>query len=117
MHYITVTSGQRMVSILEHHPTSIRILDFNPQRVEAQRAIGPVDGDHATVRIVDGAEPPNWPEHLDAFEKPVVSRLPYVEIDSKEKFDFGVVLINDENILGVRYGRRFVQSLEMLHFG
>ncbi|KAJ6566327.1 hypothetical protein B0H19DRAFT_1373956, partial [Mycena capillaripes] len=102
MHYITVTSGQRLVSTLEHDPTPICIHDFNPQRVEAQRAIGPVDGDHATVRIVDDAEPPNWPEHLDAFEKPVVSRLPYIEIDSKEKFDFGAVLINDENILGVR---------------
>ncbi|KAJ6566423.1 hypothetical protein B0H19DRAFT_1066723 [Mycena capillaripes] len=89
MHYITVTSRQRLVSTLEHDPTPIRMLDFNPRRVEAQR---------------DWAEPPNWPEYLDAFEKPVVSQLPYVEIDSKEKFDFGAVLINDENILGVRIG-------------
>ncbi|KAJ6566387.1 hypothetical protein B0H19DRAFT_709778 [Mycena capillaripes] len=37
MHYITVTSGQRLVSILERDPTPIRTLDFNPRRVEAQR--------------------------------------------------------------------------------
>ncbi|KAJ6502870.1 hypothetical protein C8R47DRAFT_1107048 [Mycena vitilis] len=120
MHHITVTSGQRMVSIPHQAwrlPAPIRILDFNPAHVDAQRAVGPVDGEHALVRVVDDAEAPDWPEHLDAFQEPVVSHLPYVEIVSKEEFDFGAVLINDEDILGARFGQRSIESLEVLHFG
>ncbi|KAJ7879352.1 hypothetical protein B0H13DRAFT_2278870 [Mycena leptocephala] len=117
---ITMTSGQRMVSIsfeASLHPAPIRILDFNPRHVDAQRAVGSVDGEHAAIRVVEDVQAPDWPGHLDAFVRPAISLLPYVEITSKEEFAFRSVLINDENIIGVRYGESGVASLEILHFG
>lgn len=105
VHHITVTCGQRMVSIPHHAwriPAPIRVLDFNPRHVQMQRAVGPVEGEHATIRVVEDTQAPDWLKHLDTFKEPVISLLPYVEIVSKEDFDFGAVLINDENILGVR---------------
>ncbi|KAJ6555992.1 hypothetical protein B0H19DRAFT_1262115 [Mycena capillaripes] len=126
MHYITVACGQRMVSIPQQawrDPAPIRILDFNRHRVDAQRrllgvgSVGPVEREHATVRVVDDATAADWAAHRDTFEDAVVSRLPYLEIISKEEFDFDAVLVNDENILGARFGDRRLESLEVLHFG
>ncbi|KAJ6612856.1 hypothetical protein B0H10DRAFT_2222746 [Mycena sp. CBHHK59/15] len=117
-HYITTTAGQRMVTIAAdawEKPAPIRVLDFNPRRVAAQRRIGPVDGEHATVRVMEAGSEKDV--NQVPFSEPVWSTLPYVETLSKEKFDFRAVMINDEDIIGVRYGEQFIESLHVLHFG
>ncbi|KAJ7354226.1 hypothetical protein DFH08DRAFT_42273 [Mycena albidolilacea] len=114
-HYITTTAGQRMVTIphdAPQHPAPIRILDFNSATIEAQRARGAVDGPHAAVRVVETST-----QSLAAFAELIVSEVPYVEITSKQHFDYGAVLINDANVIGARFGDRTVASLEVLHFG
>ncbi|KAF8173964.1 hypothetical protein K438DRAFT_1728158 [Mycena galopus ATCC 62051] len=113
--YITTTSGHRMVTIAHNareHPAPIRMLNFSPTDVEAQRTRGPIDGLHATVRVVGPST-----QHLTPFVEPLASELPYVEITSKQSFDYGAVLVNDQNIIGARFGDRSVMSLEVHHFG
>jgi hypothetical protein len=110
-HYITTTAGQRMVTIphdAPQHPAPIRILDFNSATIEAQRARGAVDGPHAVVRVVETST-----QSLPAFAEPIVSEVPYVEITSKQHFDYGAVLINDANVIGARV-RFFSGSFEFL---
>ncbi|KAJ6535754.1 hypothetical protein B0H19DRAFT_1271476 [Mycena capillaripes] len=113
--YITATVGQRMVTIARNAPlvrAPIRVLDFNETNVQKQRANGLVEGPHAVVRVVEETT-----LDLEPFALPVVSLLPYVETTSKDLFDYDAVLINDENIIGARFGDRSVESLEVLHFG
>ncbi|KAJ6480495.1 hypothetical protein C8R47DRAFT_1218696 [Mycena vitilis] len=111
MQYITTTAGQRMVTIPRDAPLSpapIRLLDFNPANVEAQRKRGVSHG----VRVVGEST-----LDLAPFTEPVVSCLPYVEVTSEEQFDYAAVMINDENIIGARFADRSLSSLEVLHFG
>ncbi|KAF7335661.1 hypothetical protein MVEN_02221100 [Mycena venus] len=116
--YITTTAGQRLVTIAHEAPETpapIRMLDFNAASVETQlrtRGLAAVDGPHAVVRAVKASS-----QHPAFFERPIVSELPYVETTSKRMFDYGAVLINDENIIGARFGDRTVEELEVLHFG
>ncbi|KAJ7779778.1 hypothetical protein B0H16DRAFT_1878445 [Mycena metata] len=115
-------TGARLVSIAHDAwstPAPIRIFDFNAARVEFQRkrGSGPIEGEHATVCVKDAIELPNWQTHLDTFREPVQSHLPYLEITSKELFDFDAVMINDESIIGAKFDQRFVESLEVLRFG
>ncbi|KAJ7191284.1 hypothetical protein GGX14DRAFT_601033 [Mycena pura] len=133
-HYITTTAGQRMVGIRYDAPeraAPVVVFDFTARalricrrRAEAPEAAeGP--GDHAApaharavVRVVEHPPSGVQPAPAAAFAEPVVSLLPYVEIVSEETFDFGAVIINNENIIGVRFsGEDSVQSLEILHFG
>ncbi|KAJ7223852.1 hypothetical protein B0H12DRAFT_1150284 [Mycena haematopus] len=100
MQYITATAGQRMVTIAHdafQNPAPIRVLDFNPATIaDAQRI--PIDGTAtATVRVVDAST-----QYLEAFAVPIASELPYVEITSKQLFDYGAVSINDQSIVGAR---------------
>ncbi|KAF8169687.1 hypothetical protein K438DRAFT_1854997 [Mycena galopus ATCC 62051] len=113
--YITATAGYRMVTISHgapEHPAPIRILNFNPTDVEVQRTRGNIDGPHARVRVVEPSS-----QDIEPFMDPIASDLPYVEIVSKQLFDYDAVLLNDENIIGVRREDRIVRSLEVLHFG
>ncbi|KAJ7152096.1 hypothetical protein C8R46DRAFT_1042963 [Mycena filopes] len=115
MRYITTTVGQRLVTIgrdAPDVPAPIRVLNFNSRDVEAQRGSGAPDGPHATVRVVEaGTLTP------EGFEEPIVSLIPFVETCSRELFDYGAVLINDENILGARFGERNVESIVVHHIG
>ncbi|KAJ7735540.1 hypothetical protein DFH07DRAFT_1065029 [Mycena maculata] len=114
MHYITTTCGQRMVTIADGartRPAPIYVLDFNPAHVRRQRAAGPVDG----VRVVEADEEPG--QRRGPFMEPIHSLVPYVETVSKGLFDYGAVLINEEHIIGAKFGDRSVESLEFLHFG
>ncbi|KAJ7875446.1 hypothetical protein B0H13DRAFT_1009175 [Mycena leptocephala] len=113
--YITATAGQRMVAIAHDapgFPSPINLLDFNETNVRAQRARGPVDGPRATVRVVEAST-----ISFEPFAHPITSLLPYVEILSKANFNYGAVLINDENIIGARFGDGSIKSLEVHHFG
>ncbi|KAF8173963.1 hypothetical protein K438DRAFT_1610310 [Mycena galopus ATCC 62051] len=103
--YITATAGYRMVTISHgapEHPAPIRILNFNPTDVEAQRTRGNIDGPHARVRVVEPSS-----QDIEPFMDPIASDLPYVEIVSKQLFDYDAVLLNDENIIGVRVSFAF----------
>ncbi|KAJ7176210.1 hypothetical protein C8R43DRAFT_555864 [Mycena crocata] len=134
MHYITVAAGQRLATIAHdawRRPAPICVLDFNGITVATQRAqAGPVDGPHATVCVVEADSDGGDEEQMDQlpfagqylpFAEPVRSLLPYVETTSKELFDYGAVLLNDENIIGARHGLQFgvgsIGSLEVIHFG
>ncbi|KAF8145624.1 hypothetical protein K438DRAFT_2028646 [Mycena galopus ATCC 62051] len=113
--YITAAVGYRMVTISHdapEHPAPIRMLNFNSADVEVQRTRGPIDGPHATVRVVEPST-----QDIEPFMDPIASDLPYVEIVSKQLFDYGGVLLNDQNIIGVRHEHGMVRSLEVLHFG
>ncbi|KAJ6572810.1 hypothetical protein DFH09DRAFT_1152731 [Mycena vulgaris] len=113
--YITTTCGTRMVSIPHDaplQPAPIRILDFNKEHVEAQRGAPPVDG----ARLVEAEKEEGAVAHAP-FAEPVVSLVPYVETLSTELFTYSAVLINDESIIGVKFGNAAVDSLEVLHFG
>ncbi|KAJ7155145.1 hypothetical protein C8R46DRAFT_1005280 [Mycena filopes] len=111
--YITATAGQRMVRIARTAPAvpaPIVVMSFNARDVEAVRAAG--GGGPAGVRVVEAGA-----LHLAAFEEPIVSLLPFVETSSQEVYDYGAVLINDESIIGARFGTRHVESLHVHHFG
>ncbi|KAJ7443212.1 hypothetical protein B0H11DRAFT_469874 [Mycena galericulata] len=120
MHYITVACGQRLVAIAHDaplEPARISLLDFNPVHVKAQRAVEAVDGARVWVVEADAdidAAPGGWAE---PFAEPVCSELPYVQTVSKELFDYGAVIVNYENIIGIRFGERSAETLEILHFG
>ncbi|CAK5271668.1 unnamed protein product [Mycena citricolor] len=119
--YITVTHGQRLVYI-DHAAAEarapVRILDFNAGRFEDARRRGAVDGPHAVVQPMEGGKPRGIVRQFRAFRKPLESTLPYVETTSKELFDWGAAIINDECILGVQFGViAHALSLEVLHFG
>ncbi|KAJ7150076.1 hypothetical protein C8R43DRAFT_497076 [Mycena crocata] len=137
MNYITIAAGQRVAAIAHdagRTPAPIVILDFNPMHVEAQREIGlEVVGEDARVRVVEAdCDPDAMPGGEDSEQKvealpfaelnlpwaePVHSLLPYVETVSTELFDYGAVLLNDANVIGAKFGERYVESLEVLHFG
>ncbi|KAJ7056765.1 hypothetical protein C8F01DRAFT_1154846 [Mycena amicta] len=113
-HYITTTCGSRLVAIA-HDATvpgkaaPIRVFCFNEAAVDNAPKL---ELDPKTIP----RRPPSFPS-LDAFVERVFSYVPYVEIESKETFAFDTVIINNENIIGVRFGGNNVSSLEVLHFG
>ncbi|KAJ6496200.1 hypothetical protein C8R45DRAFT_155335 [Mycena sanguinolenta] len=115
MQYITTTAGQRMVTIAHNafqRPAPIRVLDFNPATVADVQCMPADETATATVRVVDPST-----QRLDAFANPIASEVSYVEITSTRLFDYGAVLINDQSIIGARFGDRGVESLEVLYFG
>ncbi|CAK5271669.1 unnamed protein product [Mycena citricolor] len=119
--YITVTHGQRLVYI-DHAATEVRapvrILDFNAGRFEDALRRGAVDGPHAVVQPMEGGKVRGILRQVRTFRRSLVSTLPYVETTSKELFDWGAAIINDECILGVQFGViAHALSLEVLHFG
>ncbi|KAK6967068.1 hypothetical protein R3P38DRAFT_2672086 [Favolaschia claudopus] len=94
------TNGRRMVTIAHdafERPAPIRIIDFNPCSVQAHWHLGEMERAKATSRVVEAST-----QQIELFAQPIVSRLPYLEIVSKERFDYGGVLMNDENIIGLR---------------
>ncbi|KAJ7697230.1 hypothetical protein B0H17DRAFT_1328952 [Mycena rosella] len=113
--FITMTSGTRLAAIAVDahlHPAPVRVLDFNPAHVRAQRAAGRhvVEADVEADAVAGTIEIP-------PFAEPIVSLLPYIETVSKELFTYAAVLINDENIIGAKFGDGSVEALEVLHFG
>ncbi|KAJ7058456.1 hypothetical protein C8F01DRAFT_1148257 [Mycena amicta] len=142
--FITMTSGQRLVCIspgAQNTPAPLRVLCFNEYVVREYREdyglagkadMAEVEHEHSIARLIE-ADPPDANEPnplytvssaaLATFQDPkdLISHLPYVEVVSKvEKFDYGAVVINEENIIGVKFrgpNFRALDSLEVLHFG
>nr|GAT52530.1 predicted protein [Mycena chlorophos] len=122
-HYITTTCGLRLVAIphdAETHPAEAKVLCFSPHAVALEDSDGDGDGSLGLGTLVKpdkpGAEPAFaslkavWKEH-------VYSRVPYREVYSAEKFAYDTVIVNNESIIGVKFGGNNVASLEVLHFG
>ncbi|KAJ7063933.1 hypothetical protein C8F01DRAFT_1367386 [Mycena amicta] len=59
------------------------------------------------------------PKSFSAFtEPPIYSDLAYVEIESKELYDYHVVHMKDSNVLGIRFNEQDdIAAMEVLHFG
>ncbi|KAF7327359.1 hypothetical protein MKEN_00313500 [Mycena kentingensis (nom. inval.)] len=126
-HYITTTVGTRLVAIAPDarvKAAPIRLLYFNENVVEAHKHVldmpgGMTEMPTATLTVVppdDLSAPPHF-SSLESFTEAVASLVPYVEIESKEKFSFDAVIVNNENIIGVNFDGNNVSSLEVLYFG
>ncbi|KAF7313154.1 hypothetical protein MKEN_01001600 [Mycena kentingensis (nom. inval.)] len=138
--YITTTCGQRLVCIsraAQDVPAPIRVLCFN-EHIVRQHEDDYGDGDEfvqrerSMARLIAGDPRHATEPHPDytvskpalaTFANPsdLVSHVPYIEVVTKgDTYDFGAVVINDENIIGVRFGGpglRSLESLQVLHFG
>jgi hypothetical protein len=97
---IGTTAGQRIVSMGPGTGTGnlapIRILNFNPYTV-AHCGHATKNGTNASIRVVG-------PGAVDAhsFAEPVQSSFSYVETLSHQSYNFDTVMINNENIIGVK---------------
>ncbi|KAJ7093422.1 hypothetical protein B0H15DRAFT_832283 [Mycena belliarum] len=118
-HYITTTCGTRMVAIAPDariRPAPVRIFDFNEPNGGIRQMLRGANPTPTNVRIVEADEEEGAVARAP-FAEPVFSRLPYVETVSEELFTYAAVLINDANIIGVKFGEVMVDTLEVLHFG
>ncbi|KAJ7448780.1 hypothetical protein FB451DRAFT_1375279 [Mycena latifolia] len=121
--FITATCGMRMAAVVNHasvDPAPIHILDFNAVHVRAQRSALPGDEDTGStrVRVVEPDVEANAVVRMP-FAEPVFSLVPYVDTRSAELFQYAGVLLNDENVVGIKLklDDGAVDSLEFLHFG
>ncbi|KAJ6506175.1 hypothetical protein C8R47DRAFT_1101479 [Mycena vitilis] len=95
----------------------IHILDFNPDAAILAREINRLPPT-AAIRVVTHDEATFT--RCQAFQNPVVSRLPYVETVSTECFTYPSIAISDDKILGFKFsdsGDFVVQSVDVLQFG
>jgi len=109
--YVETTAGQRAVLVEDRMPTPIILRDFNPYAVRAARALASASGQ---------SQQGNWSKQLpngnrmslkvedsvltagSIFQEDVWSSLPYVEIVTQGKYQYDVVMMDDERILGFR---------------
>ncbi|KAJ7064138.1 hypothetical protein C8F01DRAFT_1367530 [Mycena amicta] len=88
----------------------------------------PVDADWEApieIQVDDQLQDPNTPPahtytiaSFSAFSEPILSEIPYVETISMQEFDYSAVEINNESVVGVRFGEGLsIHSIEVLHFG
>lgn len=101
--WITTNCGQRWVTI-EDGRSPIYIRDFNP--VNIKRVIGMLgetrsyETDSAIITIVEGATCLSA-QVANTFAEYVESQLPYLEIKTKESFDYTSVFMSENWLLGV----------------
>jgi len=109
MCYIETAAGQRAVMLEDRMPTPIIVRDFNPYAVRAARALSSASGQ---------SQQGNWSKQLpngntmfikvedsvltagSIFQEDVWSSLPYVEIVTQCEYQYDVVMMDDESILG-----------------
>ncbi|KAF7331408.1 hypothetical protein MKEN_00019200 [Mycena kentingensis (nom. inval.)] len=105
----------------------LRVRDFNPSTVRAiRRRIQDTGGEEldlgtAIARVVEADAA--YARGLEQFQSPlvtqrVVSALPFVEITSKERFDYSAVYITNDHIIGEKGGEEQdgEAGLEILYF-
>jgi len=102
--WITTTCGQRWVTVQDGRPSSIFIRDFN--RVNINRAIANLGGarsyetDYAVISVMDLSSSVS-DELDDTFEEHIESRLPYLQVETKEKFMYSSVFMSENWLLGI----------------
>ncbi|KAJ7199575.1 hypothetical protein GGX14DRAFT_572604 [Mycena pura] len=99
-------AGQRIV-ISENNgsPTPIRIFDFNQYTVHAYHDHQATNSTNASIHV-PGA-------NTCSIAKPVG----YIETVSHEKFKFDSIMINNQNIFGIKYVNDLKFELTVFHFG
>ena len=115
--YVLTTAGQRAVMLQDRIPTPIILRDFNPYAVRTARALASASGQ---------SQQGNWSKQLpngntmslkvedsvltagSIFLEDVWSSLPYVEIVTQGEYQYDVVMMDDERILGFRVRFEFL---------
>nr|GAT51310.1 predicted protein [Mycena chlorophos] len=102
----------------------LKIFDFNAKAVEwARGKLGTtateLELQNATVRLVEpDLELAGAGLVHSSFEEPIPSDMPYVEITSKEVFDYDAVYLSNGDIIGgTKSAEDGTRELEILHFG
>jgi hypothetical protein len=107
---VTMTAGQRVVTLKDRAPSRIIVQDFNPYAVRAARALAAVSGQsqegnsrklpngNQTTLKVEGSVLGGGP----IFKEDVWSFLPYVETVTQREYDYDYVMIDGERILGLK---------------
>jgi hypothetical protein len=102
--WITTSCGQRWATIEQDKPSSICIRDFNP--INIRRAIETLgkarwyETNNAVITIVD--TPSYASEENDhTFAEEVESRLPYLEIQTKIRYNYSSVFMDEGWLLGI----------------
>ena len=107
--YIETTAGQRAVMLEGRILTPIILRDFNPYAVRAARALASAsrqsqqgnwstqlpNGNRMTLKVEDSVLTAG-----SIFKEDVWSSLPYVEIVTRGEYQYDVVMMDDERILG-----------------
>lgn len=101
--WITTTCGQRWVTTANGE-SSIYIRDFNPANIRRVTSmLGEAtwyETDTAIITLVDSPLPIVI-RFDDGAEGHITSNLPYLEIQTKEKFNYTSVFMSENNLLGV----------------
>lgn len=118
--WITTTSGQRCVSIMEDAPSSpseYYVFDFNPHSVR----VALMEGVKAYMTEEDRRMVCTSSTTIDpafAFAEEVSSCLPYVVTESKERYAFDGVLLDEERVLGIYTDQLDrIRAVEVHYFG
>jgi hypothetical protein len=115
--YITTTAGQRSVCIptqAENDPSPITVRDFNPYNI-ARYTEPETDSIGGYRRLVTD---PTLLEPRHVFTEDVWSALPYIEVVSRQRYDYTAVLMDEERILGLRLHSDFFETareVDVLH--
>ena len=109
--WITMTAGQRAVTVGDGMRTPIIVRDFNPYAVRAAQALATASGQ---------SQQGNWRKQLpngnsmslkvedtviaarSIFEEDVRSSLPYIQIVTKTEYQYDGILIDEARILGLK---------------
>ncbi|KAJ6631908.1 hypothetical protein B0H10DRAFT_2206312 [Mycena sp. CBHHK59/15] len=129
--FITTSCGTRWVyrprTVPGERRAPLVILDFNPYLVRreiaaerAERRGGPINSwntDTAYTSLVYGTD---WFSTHGVFRDEVGGSLPYIEVRSKEQFEYDAVMLSEEHIIVTKGDPNnvfSVQSFECFHFG
>lgn len=111
IHCVETTAGQRAVMLEDKMPSPIIVRDFNPYAVRAARTLA-----SASELLQQGG----WSKQLpngnqmnlkeddsvliggSIFKEDMRSSLPYVEIVTRDVYDYDGVMIDDQRILGFK---------------
>lgn len=104
--WITTSCGYRWATIAEDLPSSIYIRDFNPWRIKQAKAKLGNRGTYETERTIVTVARPGSPtlEEESIFADPVSSDLEYLEVRTKEEYNYSSVFMDENWILGIVVG-------------
>jgi hypothetical protein len=111
LYWIATTAGQRAVALENRTPTPIIVRDFNPHSVRVARALAVEsgwsregnwskqlpNGNRMTLRVEDSVIAGSY-----IFEEDVRTSLPYVEIVTRDEYDYEGVMMDDQRILAFK---------------
>jgi len=102
--WITTSCGQRWATIEEELPSPICIRDFNSNNIkrviESLGVTRSYETDNAIITVVDTPSSASE-ENERTFGEQVESRLPYLEIVTKNKFNYSSVFMDEGWLLGI----------------